>query len=64
MDWKKIISDLMRAGLTQKAISEKSGLSQPAISDLHTGKQRTVTWEVGETLRALHKVHCANLEAA
>lgn len=44
--------------MTQKALAEKTGLKQSSISELINGRQKTVKWEVGETLIALHRVHC------
>lgn len=60
MDWKKIISDLVQAGLTQKEIGDKAGLKQASVSDLMNGNQKTVKWETGETLLAMHRLHCVN----
>lgn len=58
MNWKNIIGDLVRSGLTQKQLAEKAGLPQSSVSELIKGTQKTVKWEVGETLIALHRVHC------
>lgn len=55
MDWKKLISELMACGMTQKAIGDHIGLSQGAISQILKGVQDDVRWNDGEKLRALHE---------
>ena len=58
MDWKTLILDLCRSGMTQAEIGQAIGLSQPAISDVVRGRTTTVQWEVGNALIALHKTRC------
>lgn len=54
MDAKKLISDLVAAGRTQAEIGRVIGLSQPAISDILTGKTKNVRWDVGQRLLEYH----------
>lgn len=54
MNWKDLIIDLRRAGLTQAEIGQAIGVSQVAVSDLHRGRTTTVRWEVGDALIKLH----------
>lgn len=58
MDWKTLILDLCRAGLTQAEIGRAIGLSQPAVSDLVRGRTTTIQWEAGDALIALHARRC------
>ena len=55
MDWNKLIHDLNKSGMSQKEIAEAVGTSQPIISDLSRGLQKTVLYETGAKLVALHK---------
>lgn len=57
MNWNEYIQDLIDAGMTQAAIGESIGLSQPSIADLLNGHTKSVRWEVGDKLIALHKIH-------
>jgi len=59
MDWKALIADLVKSGLTQKQIGEAVGLSQPSVSDLARGRVASPTWEIGEALRRLHAGRCS-----
>ncbi|MCK2097542.1 helix-turn-helix domain-containing protein [Thauera aromatica] len=55
MDWKSLILDLCRSGLTQAEIGQAIGLSQPAVSDLVRGRTNTMQWDAGDALIALHR---------
>ncbi|SEN71573.1 helix-turn-helix domain-containing protein [Nitrosomonas marina] len=55
MDWKKIIKELMGAGLTQSQIASRCKTGQSNISGLLTGKRKSPSWMLGEHLRNLHK---------
>lgn len=59
MNWKTLLLDLRRAGLTQAEIGQAIGLSQPAVSDLVRGRTSTMQWEAGDALIALHAQRCA-----
>ena len=63
MDWKNIIAELINEGLRQTEIAQTAGVSQAVISDLLHGKQRTVAWEIGERLLALHKLRTGKVVA-
>lgn len=58
MDWQSTITELTVAGLTQREISERTGISQGSISELGNGAKKTLTWELGEALRKLHRRVC------
>ena len=57
MNWKSLIADLAQAGVTQKAIGQVIGLSQPAVSDLARGRSNRIEWAAGQHLIALHRLH-------
>ena len=55
-DWKKVIRRLQKEkGLSQLAISEKTGIEQATISRLLNGHTLAPTWEVGDKLLTLLK---------
>lgn len=54
MDWKKIISELSDAGLTQTQIGTAIDKSQAWVSAVANGKYKDISWDDGETLLALH----------
>lgn len=65
MDWKKLLTELMTAGMTQKAIGDEIGVSQGAIAQIlndTTGKRRGFRYESGAKLVELHRMRI--LEAA
>lgn len=55
MNWKKIILEIMDAGLTQVQIGEAIGKSQAWVSNLAKGHCRDVTYSDGVKLLDLHK---------
>src|SRR6266496_2432136 len=58
MNWKKIISDLMAAQMTQREIAEYIGVTQSAVSQILSEKkltQKGFRYEPGQRLLALHK---------
>lgn len=62
MNWKTLLLDLRRAGLTQAEIGQAIGLSQPAVSDLVRGRTSTMQWEAGDALIALHAQRCGAVD--
>jgi len=58
MDWKSLIADLAKSGMTQKQIAAAAGISQPAVSALVRGRTLSPVWEIGEKLRRLHAERC------
>lgn len=58
MDFKRILSDLQRAGLTQAEIAAACKYSQSGISDLARGATAQPRFGVGQALLALHAAHC------
>lgn len=64
MNWKQILADL-RMVMTLKDIAEQCGLSSTAsVHDLSTGKQQTVSYEVGVRLLKLQEIHAKTIAAA
>lgn len=58
MDWKKILTDLIASGMTQKAIGDEIGISQGAIAQVlndKDGKRRGFRYETGAKLIELHR---------
>lgn len=55
MDFKTIIADLTRAGLTQSQIGALSGLKQGSITDLLRGRIKEPRYNAGRRLVALHR---------
>lgn len=55
MDWKKLIADLMAAGITQPQIAKRCGCSQATVSELATGVTVQPRYPLGAALVALHK---------
>lgn len=55
MDWKRLISELMEAGVTQTKLAELCGTSQSTISDLRRGASESPSWMLGDRLLELHR---------
>lgn len=55
MDWKKLISELLDAGMSQVDIGRELGRSQAWVSVVATGKKSDVSWTDGHALIALHR---------
>jgi len=58
VDWKKLLTELLAEGMTQKAIADEIGLTQGAISQVlndTTGKRRGFNYEAGSKLIELHR---------
>jgi predicted XRE-type DNA-binding protein len=54
MDWKKIITELGAAGMTQKQIADVCGVQQCSVSDLLRGVTKSPRFEFGSRLVELH----------
>ena len=54
MDWKQIIEDL-RPPLTLQEVADAVGMSRGAVHDLRSGRTKSVLYETGLSLVALHK---------
>lgn len=50
MQWKDYIAQITQQGVTQKQIAQLAGCSQPAISDLASGKTKEPRHSLGEAL--------------
>lgn len=57
MDWKTLIADLQRAGLSQVQIAQFCGCVQSTISALARGAASGTDYEIGTALVQLHKKH-------
>lgn len=56
MDWKPIITDLEKAGLTQRQIADECDMEHSSlVSNLKNGVQRSCSYEIGCKLVALHQ---------
>lgn len=55
MNCQNLIKDLTNAGKTQAWISEQTGICQPSISNILSGKQIQVMRAKGDALIAVHK---------
>lgn len=60
LEIKKLILELEQAGLTQKEIANGigNGISQSTVCDLKRGKLKSIRYERGVALVALHRRHC------
>lgn len=58
MEARDYVQALINAGLTQKQIEEGSGISQPTISKIITGKVDDVLSTSYRKLQALHAKKC------
>lgn len=54
MEAKEFVEDLIRSGLTQQAISEKTGIPQPTLSKVLRGSVNDVLSKSYRKLQALH----------
>ena len=61
MDWKLVIEELERTGLTQNEIAAQAGCSQPYVSQLKSGKRKNPDYHVGTALESLHRIKCPPL---
>lgn len=55
MNTQALIQDLILSGKTQGWISEQTGICQPSISNILSGKQKQVMRSKGDALLATHK---------
>lgn len=54
MNIKKMLDDLKKHGLTDQEIGNRTGMSQPIITRLRNGGQRSTSFEKGKKIEALH----------
>lgn len=54
MDWKRLIAELSSRGWTQSEIAKRVNASQPAISDLASGRTRMPAYDIGAALIGFH----------
>ena len=64
MDWKKLISEIRAAGLSQIQIGERLDKSQAWVSAAASGKYDDLKWVDGQALIALHQSVVQIKEAA
>lgn len=63
MDAKTLIGEILSSGWTQVRIAHELGRTQSWVSDVAAGRYRTLRWDDGEKLRALHARVCAKAAA-
>lgn len=54
MDWKNIIAELQKSGMSQSQIATEIGKSQAWVSAVLAGSYDDLKWGDGEALRILH----------
>ena len=64
VDWKKVIADLVGAGLSQQEIAAACGVNQSSVSDLARGVTAEPKFEFGSKLQSLHRLRCSAAKAA
>lgn len=52
--WQYILLDLKSIGITQEQIQKETGISQPFLSQLKTGKRKKLQYETGLKLTEFH----------
>ena len=55
MNWKTLIDEIRTRKLTLQQIADEVGMSKGAVHDLTTGRGKSVIYETGVQLVALHK---------
>lgn len=55
MDWKQLIADLKRRGMTQAEIGKRVNAAQNTISDIANGRIPDPRYSIGARLRSLHE---------
>lgn len=64
MNWQKLLSDL-RLVMTLQEIADGCGLaSRGAVHNLATGRQTTVSYDIGAKLVAMHSIRASDIKAA
>jgi len=63
MDWKKLIQELIAAGMTQVQIAAECGVSQSSVSDLFRGASKSPSYDFGKKLEALAEARRLSKEA-
>lgn len=60
MDWSKLVSDLMAAGMRQHEIAREVEMSQAWVAKLHkpADPPHEVIWSAAQRLIALHAQRC------
>jgi predicted transcriptional regulator len=64
VDLRKVVNDLLSAGLTQEAIADKLGCTQATVSRYASGEIETCAYDTGKTLVELHLLHVGGQQAA
>lgn len=59
MDIQKLISDLLRAGVTQVEIAKYLDVEQPTVSRYASGEIKSCSYHVGKSLLELHMLRTA-----
>lgn len=58
MKWTALISEMIALGKTQSWIAERCRTRQSHISQILNGTRNKPSWELGESIIALHKEVC------
>lgn len=53
--WKDVVSELVASGLSEKAIADQVGVTQPTINRIKLGRRKKIDHETGEALLALQR---------
>lgn len=49
-NWQQIVLSLVAAGMTQTVIADRLGVTQGTVSNLATGRTKSVEWSIGQAL--------------
>lgn len=55
MDWKTLIDEIRSRHVTYQEIATEAGMSKGAVHDLCSGRAKTVAYETGVKLVAMHQ---------
>lgn len=55
MDWKTVISELVKLGYSQARIASECGCGQATVSDIYCGQTTDPKFTTGQALIELHK---------
>lgn len=58
MNWKNLIEDLVKDGMTQSQIADACDTSQSNIWYLLNSPERSPRWELGQRLVNVHELRC------
>lgn len=54
-NWKKLLEEIIATGMSQVEVSRQIGIKPPSVNEILTNEnRRTVRWETGDKIIALH----------